>query len=210
MGRIPPSRNLGGTLSERLIGDKIGDRSLQSPRTAPRNDFRAPQERDRAVRAGEGWRRQAFGTAIELPDQAADAALRGALGFGERIELVNHAFAMNPAQTMKTDIQLARVVADDHGVGEKAVRLDAAQCGGFGGDQHGIGMDLQGRGAEQVQVCAPGRPIGEDVRGPPAFPQKVGDVRADRQILHDEARIVFEARTGGRIGLEVTKVASLA
>ena len=29
-------------LSERLIGGKIGDRALQSPRTAPRNDFRAP------------------------------------------------------------------------------------------------------------------------------------------------------------------------
>src|SRR5580658_7991744 len=41
------------------------------------------------------------------------------------------------------------------------------------------------------------------VRGPPAFPKKVGDVRADRQILHDEARIAFEARAGGRIGLEL-------
>src|SRR5271154_3138053 len=35
-------------LSERLIGGKIGDRALQSPRTAPRNDFRAPQERAHA------------------------------------------------------------------------------------------------------------------------------------------------------------------
>src|ERR1700693_1913662 len=41
------------------------------------------------------------------------------------------------------------------------------------------------------------------VRGPPAFPKKVGDVRADRQILHDEARIAFDARAGGRIGLEL-------
>src|SRR5271163_2724093 len=41
------------------------------------------------------------------------------------------------------------------------------------------------------------------VRGPPAFTKKVGDVRADRQILHDEARIAFEARAGGRIGLEL-------
>src|SRR3984957_4030869 len=41
------------------------------------------------------------------------------------------------------------------------------------------------------------------VRGPPAFPKKVGDVRADRQILHEEARIAFEARAGGRIGLEL-------
>ena len=33
-----------------------------------------------------------------------------------RIELVNQAFAMYPAQTMMTDIELAGVVADDHGV----------------------------------------------------------------------------------------------
>jgi len=71
-----------------------------------------------------------FEAAVELPDQAADAALRGALGFGERIELVNQAFAMNPAQTMKTDIELAGVVADDDRVGEKAMRLDAAPQGG--------------------------------------------------------------------------------
>ena len=35
-------------LSERLIGGKIGDRALQSPRTTPRNDFRAPQKRAHA------------------------------------------------------------------------------------------------------------------------------------------------------------------
>ena len=47
------------------------------------------------------------------------------------------------------------------------MRLDASPRGGFGGDQHGI-LDgghpvFQGRDdAEPVQVCAPGRPIGED------------------------------------------------
>src|SRR5580658_4117035 len=96
---------------------------------------------DKTALRRRGMAAPGFETAIELPDQAADAALRVALGFGERIELVNQAFAMNPAQTMKTDIELASVVADDHGVGEKAMRLDAAPCGGFAGDQHGIGMD---------------------------------------------------------------------
>src|SRR6202453_381130 len=86
-----------------------------------------PRRQDRLARR-RGMAAPGFETAIELPDQAADAALRGALGFGERIEPVNQAFAMNPAQTMKTDIELASVVADDHGVGEKAMRLDAAPC----------------------------------------------------------------------------------
>ena len=41
------------------------------------------------------------------------------------------------------------------------------------------------------------------VRGPPAFPVKVGDKRADRQILNQEARIAFETRAGRRIGREL-------
>src|ERR1700722_11964124 len=84
-----------------------------------------PRRQNRLARR-RGMAGPSFEAAVELPDEAADAALRGALGFGERIELVNQAFAMNPAQTMKTDIELASVVADDHGVGEKAMRLDAA------------------------------------------------------------------------------------
>jgi len=73
-------------------------------------------------------------TAVEQPDQAADAALRGALGVGERIELVNQALGMNPAEAMRADIELAGVVADDHGIGEQAMRLDAAPQSAFGGE----------------------------------------------------------------------------
>ncbi len=40
------------------------------------------------------------------------------------------------------------------------------------------------------------------VRGLPAFPAKVGDMRADHQILHQEARIAFETRARRRIGLQ--------
>src|SRR5271166_816728 len=39
------------------------------------------------------------------------------------------------------------------------------------------------------------------VRGLPAFP--VGDMRADHQILNQEARVAFETRAGRRIGLEL-------
>ena len=35
----------------------------------------------------------------------------------------------------------------------------------FGGDQRGIGVDLQGRDAEPIQMSGPGRPIGEDAIG---------------------------------------------
>ena len=101
-------------------------------------------------------------TAVEPPDEGADAGLRGALGVGERIEFVDQAFGVDPAQAMLADIELAGVVADDHGVGEQAMRLDAAPQSALGGDQHGIGMDLQGGDAEPLQMSVPGRAIGED------------------------------------------------
>ena len=82
-------------------------------------------------------------TAVVRPDHAADAALGGALGVGEGIEFVDQAFGVDPAQAMRADIELAGVVADDHGVSEQAMRLDAAPESAFGGDQRGIGMDLQ-------------------------------------------------------------------
>ena len=50
-------------------------------------------------------------TAVERPDEGADAALCSALGVGEGIEFVDQAFGMNPAQAMRADIELASVVA---------------------------------------------------------------------------------------------------
>ena len=78
---------------------------------------------------------------------------------------MNQAFGMDPAEAMPAHVELAGVVADDHGVGEQAMRLEAAPQSAFGGDQRGIGMDLQGRDAEPVQVGVPRRPIGEDAIG---------------------------------------------
>ncbi|MGD1038385.1 MAG: hypothetical protein ABR878_14645 [Roseiarcus sp.] len=91
--------------------------------------------------------------------------MRGALGVGERIEFVNQTFGMDPAEAMPADIELAGVVADGHGVGEQAMRLEAAPQSAFGGDQRGIGMDLQGRDAEPVQMSVPGHAIGEGAIG---------------------------------------------
>ena len=80
--------------------------------------------------------------AIVSPDQAADATLSGSLRLSERIEFVNQTFGVDPAQAMRADIELAGVVADDHGAGEQAMRLDATPQSAFGGDQPGSGWAL--------------------------------------------------------------------
>ena len=100
--------------------------------------------------------------AIEPPDQAADAALGCAVLVGEGVELVNEALGMDPAQAVLADIELAGIVADDDGVGQKAVRLDAAPQRALGGDPDRIGIDLERRDAELLEMRAPGRSIGED------------------------------------------------
>jgi hypothetical protein len=57
------------------------------------------------------------------------AARRGALGVGEGIEFLNQPFAMESAQAVRTDVELAGILADHDRVGEKAVRLHAAPQG---------------------------------------------------------------------------------
>ena len=71
---------------------------------------------------------------------------------------------------MRADMEPAGGVADDHGLGEQAVRLDAVPQSALGGDRHGIGMDLQGGDAEPLQTSVPRRAIGEDAIGMPARP----------------------------------------
>ena len=57
---------------------------------------------------------------------------------------------------MLADIELTGVVADDDGVGEEAVRPDAAPQRPLGRDHHGIRIDLEGRDAERFKMCVPG------------------------------------------------------
>src|SRR5207253_6204273 len=80
---------------------------------------------------------------VEVPDQLANGGLGGTVLVGEGIELVNQALGMNPAQAMLADIELTGVVANDHGVGEEAVRLDAAPQRRLGGHHHVGRADLQ-------------------------------------------------------------------
>ncbi len=67
-----------------------------------------------------------FEVAIEPPDQRARSALGRTLRIGEGIELVNEALGMDPAQAVRADVELPGVVTDDDGVGQEAMRLDAA------------------------------------------------------------------------------------
>ena len=128
--------------------------------------------------------------AVEPPDQRADAALGGALLVGEGVELVDQALGMDPAQGVVADIELAGVVADDHGVGQEAVRLDAAPQRPLGGDQDRIGSDLEGGDAEPVEMCAPGRLIGEE---PVRMFGQAGDHRCGERAL---------AHVGQRLGID--------
>src|SRR5215831_16586586 len=86
-----------------------------------------------------------FEIAIERPDQSTNPGLGLALIIGEGIELVNEPLGMNPAQAMLADVELTGVVADDHAVGQEAMRFDAAPQGSLGGHHDGIGINLESR-----------------------------------------------------------------
>ena len=60
----------------------------------------------------------------------------------------------------------------------------------------------QFRSEMAIDACRQGRDHRLAVRGLPAFPAKIGDVRADHQILNQETGIALETRAGRRIGLK--------
>ena len=97
---------------------------------------------------------------------------------------------MNPAQAMLADVELTGVVADDDGIGQKAMRLDAAPQGSLGGHHDGIGIDLESRNAKPVEMRGPGSLIGEDPVG--MFGQ-AGDHRPGERAL---------AHIGQRLGID--------
>ena len=63
---------------------------------------------------------------IELPDQRTHLLLGGALVVGERVQLVHEPLCVDPTQRVLTDGELAGVIADNHGVAQKVMRLNAA------------------------------------------------------------------------------------
>src|SRR5271166_1013482 len=100
-----------------LVGAQAREQTVEGGEAGPAaEDAIEPRRQARLARRG-GMAAPSLETAVVAPDQSADAALGGALGVGERIEFVNQTFGVDPAQAMRADIELAGVVADDHGVG---------------------------------------------------------------------------------------------
>jgi hypothetical protein len=77
---------------------------------------------------------------------------------------MHQTFGVNPAKSMPADIELAGIVAEDDGVGQEAMRLDAASQRALGRKPHRIPHRLQirldaGRDAQTGQMCLPSRTI---------------------------------------------------
>ena len=62
---------------------------------------------------------------------------------------------------MAADVELAGIVADDDGVRQQAMRLDAAPQCAFGGDLDRIWIDRERGDAEPVEMRQEGRLIGK-------------------------------------------------
>src|SRR5262249_11914446 len=103
---------------------------------------------------------------------------------------MNEPLGMNPAQAMLADVKLTGVVADNHGVGQEAMRLDAAPQRSLGGHHKGIGMALESRNAKPIEMRGPGSLIGED---PVGMFGEAGDHRPGERAL---------AHIGQRLGID--------
>ena len=99
---------------------------------------------------------------------------------GEGVELVNEPFCVHPAKGVQADIELTGVVADDHGVGQEAVSFDAAPQCAFGGNQHRVRIDLEGKDVELLEMRVPSRLIGEGSIG---MLEKASDHKAGQRPL---------------------------
>ena len=95
---------------------------------------------------------------------------------------MNQSLGMDPAQAVLADIELTGIVADNHRVGQKAMRLDAAPQRPIGGDQHRIGVDPKRRDAELFKVCVPGLLISEAAVG--MFGQASDHMGGQRAFTH--------------------------
>jgi len=79
---------------------------------------------------------------VEPPDQVPDQNDGGTLLVGHGDQGVDQALGMDPAQTVAEDIELPRTIADDDGVSEQAMMIEAADDGGLRGQPDGLDADL--------------------------------------------------------------------
>jgi hypothetical protein len=69
--------------------------------------------------------------------------LSGAMQIGEGVQLMHQPFRMYPAQGMLADGELSGVIAQQHGIAQEAMRVDAAPLSPLGGDLRSILDDRQ-------------------------------------------------------------------
>ena len=84
----------------------------------------------------------------------------------ESVQLVHQPFRMDPTQRMAADGELAGIIAQQHGIAQKAVCMGTAPLSPFGGDlDRGLddrGTGFFGRGdAKLLQMRLPRSLIGE-------------------------------------------------
>ena len=131
------------------------------------------------LRRGVGIGAVGLEVGVEPPDQAAHCCLGGAMLVGEGIKLMHQPLGMDPAQGVATDVELAGIVADDHGILEEAMGFDAAPQRALGGDLDRIGRH-EGGDAEPVEMRLPGGRIGKLRVG---VAGQAGDHRSGQRML---------------------------
>ncbi len=91
---------------------------------------------------------------------------------------------------MVADIELAGIIADNHGVGQEAMGFDAAPQRSFGSDRHRIGSDFKAGDAELFEMGVPGRLIRKGAVG--MFRQAVDHRGGQRTFAHVGERLVID------------------
>ena len=66
---------------------------------------------------------------------------------------------MHPAQRVTADVELAGVIADDDRIGQQPMVRHAAPQRPLGGDPDRVGMHLESRDPDALQMGRPRRPI---------------------------------------------------
>lgn len=80
---------------------------------------------------------------IEGPDKLAHVLLGGMLLIRGGVQFMDQPFRMYPAQSVPADGELSGIVAQQHGIVQEAMRVDAAPLSPLGGDLHRVLDDRQ-------------------------------------------------------------------
>ena len=80
---------------------------------------------------------------------------------GEGVEPVRQLLRVNPAKLMSADVELSSVIAQDRGVAQKFMCLNAAPQCALGGDPDRVRRDLKRGEAQPLEMSRPRRLIGE-------------------------------------------------